>query len=691
MDQAFVEKYHAIMGGDPDAAYDLAYTRLSTQQITAAMNSYNPLNLRTKEDVPGYDVLRMMKTPEYLFWAAKMLLNLELHPFQAIMLEETWRRKFPMIIASRGASKSFMIAVFILLKLRLVPGSKIVVCGTAFRQSKFIYEYCVNIMKNADVYRSTFSSSDGYKREVDRCVINIGESVAYFVPIGNGESIRGLRATTVIADEFGSINPEIYETVISGFSVVNKNPVASSRARMKRDLLVKAGKWTADQEEAFNEGKGNQSIITGTCGYDFEHFARYWKVYKKIIQSRGNPNKLEEIGTKDIVNLDWKNFSIIRLPYELLPPDFMDDATISRAKASMTVDSYNREYATVFSKDSDGFFKKSLVSSCVASEQNAIQFNGKSLIFQARMSGDNNYKYVMGVDPASEVDNLAIVVLELQPDHTRVVYTWTINKKRFQEKVKAGIIDQHDYFQFCVEKIRDLCKAFNCSRIMMDAQGGGRTLQQALATPQVLAGSTEKISPIYEVIDRDKEKITDRMPGLHILEMCQFVNAKWTAEANHGLKFDLENKLLLFPDFDSVTLALSYQEDYDRIKSLTGKIDPDLVSLYDTLEDCVLEIEALKEELTTIVHSKTPTGVERWDTPESKMGQHKKVRQRKDRYSALVMANMAARTTGRIEVSPPSYSIYGVAVGGQRLESKDTRMYAGRINIDSSSVRVIKR
>jgi len=52
---------------------------------------------------------------------------LQLLPFQQVMLDMLWNKKFPMILATRGAGKTFMLAVYALLKALLVPGSKIVI------------------------------------------------------------------------------------------------------------------------------------------------------------------------------------------------------------------------------------------------------------------------------------------------------------------------------------------------------------------------------------------------------------------------------------------------------------------------------------------------------------------------------------------------------------------------------------
>lgn len=650
--------------------FELAWTGLNGNQIKGALKAKNMLDVVNVGDNPVQGILRLMKTPEYLFYAAKALLNIELAPFQALILEELWKRPYPMLIASRGASKSFLLATFILLKMRLCPGTKIVACGVAFRQSRLIWETCMTLHRNAEVLQSTMSKLEGAKREVDMCRFTIGDSIAYFCPIGDGNTIRGLRSNCTIVDEFKDLPPEVYETVIAGFGAVLKSPINAYKAFAERMARIQAGTWTMEMEDGFRVDY-NQSIIAGTCGYDFEHFSRYHKTYRKIITCQNDFSSFNEEEKEKYSSLHSEDFSIIRIPVDLIPEGFMDMKTIARNKASMLDEAYQREYGTVFVKDSEGFFKKSLIESCVASPQNGIEINNKKIVFSPRMRGSSDLQYIMGVDPASEKDNLAITILELHGDHTRLVYCWTVNRAKFNERIKAGIVKEHDYFQFCVQKIRDLCKDFNICSIIMDAQGGGRVLQQALVAPKV-AGE----QPIYEVIEEDKEKITDRMPGLHILKMIEFNNSKWVSESNHGLKYDMQQKLLLFPDFDMIELALSYNEDFQKAKE-AGIMDPDMMSLYDTLEDNVMEIQILKEELATIIHTSSPNGTERWGTPDVAQN-GKKGKIKKDRYTALLLANSAARTTGRIIVTPPKYTLYGMIAGQTPNNKNNGTMYAGR-------------
>ena len=186
-------------------------------------------------------------------------------------------------------------------------------------------------------------------------------------------------------------------------------------------------------------------------------------------------------------------------------------------------------------------------------------------------------------------------------------------------------------------------KIFPCVHIAMDAGGGGIAVMESLHDNDKIQ---EGEHPIWEIIDENNEKDTDYNRGLHILEMCQFSRYDWLAEANHGMRKDFEDRILLFPMFDTLSLDISSIEDDMKGRS------------YDTLEQCVMEIEDLKDELAMIQITQTATGRDKWDTPETVVGTGKKGKLRKDRYSSLLMANMAARTIDRTP-DAETYNFYG--------------------------------
>ena len=628
---------------------------------------FNPFKfVNFNDDDYHYKMLWLMTRPEYFSFLCKQIFNINILPSQALFLCEMWNRRFPMLIASRGFGKSFILSLYSMIRALLLPDRKVVVVGAAFRQSKVLFEYMETIWNNSPILRSMCDANSGPRRDVDRCVMRINNSRVTCLPLGDGQKIRGQRANDIISDEFASIPRDIFETVVAGFAAVSSDPIENVKKIAARKKALELGLEIEEETDSVLENKDNQIILSGTAYYDFNHFAEYWKKWKSIIKSQGKQNRLREIfGEDPPKDFNWKDYSIIRVPYELLPEGFMDASQVARSKATVHAGIYQMEFGACFTRDSHGFFKRTLIESCVSndgSNDSTIikDSKGEDVIFEASLRGDPNKKYIFGVDPASEVDNFSIVVLEVNNDHRRIVHCWTTNREQHKQKVKSGFSSESDFYAYCARKIRDLMRIFPCVHIAMDAQGGGIAVMESLHDSDKLEDGEVAIWP---VIDDDKPKDTDDQRGLHILEMCQFAKYDWLAEANHGLRKDLEDKAILFPRFDAITLGLSNVED-----GLKGRV-------FDTLEQCVMEIEDLKDELTMIQITQTATGRDKWDTPETVVGTGKKGKQRKDRYSALIMANMAARTLARLPEAT-MYNFYGGFATMEKSE-KQGDMYSG--------------
>jgi hypothetical protein len=620
-------------------------------------NIFNPMSiLKPSEDDFHLKLAWLMTRPEYLSFICSHILGIQLLPSQALILQEIWTRKFPMLIASRGFGKSFTLSLYAVLRALILPRRKIVVVGAAFRQSKIIFEYMETIWRNSPMLRDLCDSDSGPRRDTDRCVLRINESTITCLPLGDGQKIRGQRANDIISDEFASIPRDIFENVVAGFAAVSADPVENVKRLAAQKKALELG-IHIEEENKETEVKDNQIILSGTAYYDFNHFATYWKKWKSIIKSGGNPTKLREVfnGEDAPDNFDWTQYSIIRMPYELLPKGFMDADQVARSKATVHAGIYQMEFGCCFTRDSQGFFKRSLIESCVVSNNNSIKDSkGQEIKFEATLMGDPNKRYIFGVDPASEVDNFSIVVLEVNADHRRIVHCWTTTRSEHKEKVKKGYSTESDFYSYCARKIRDLMILYPCVHIAIDAQGGGIAIIESLHDQdKIKAGEM----PIWPTIDPDKEKDTDGERGLHIVEMCQFARYEWLSEANHGMRKDFEDKALLFPYFDAISIGLSASQDDVKHR------------MFDTLEECVLDIEELKDELAMIQMTQTNSNRDRWDTPEYIIGTGKKSKMRKDRYSALLMANMAARVLQRTP-EQEAYNFYGgFATGREQTKS----------------------
>jgi hypothetical protein len=642
----------------------------------------HPFSFRTFQDVekPHVELLRIMRNPDYFPFTCRTLFGIDLYPFQHVILKTLWNKPFPMLIGARGMGKSFILALYGMLRLLFNQGCKVAIVGAAFRQAKVIFEYMEGIWANAPVLRDLCGTErgrnnreQGPRRDVDRCEMIIGDSMAFAIPLGDGKKIRGQRANYIIADEYASIPEAIYQDVVAGFASVSASPVKAAKSEATKRLLKTLGMWTEeDNQDEEKNFRGNQSIVSGTADYAFNHFYKTFQQYKSFINSRGDKKKLEAIFQGPVPeSFNWRDFAIIRIPYSLLPPGFMQEKIIARARATVHHGIYLKEYDATFPTDTDGFYKRSLIEQCVVGKHDQpILLNGQEIRFHAALSGDPLVRHVIGIDPASERDRFSIVVVALHADHRRIVHCWTTNRASHKEKVKRGIVKETDFYVYAARKVRSLMRLFNTVHIAMDSQGGGIAIEEKLHS-DVREGE----QPIWKLKDppeTKKPKDSDFKAGLHILEMVSFASAEWTSAANHGMRMDLQSQILLFPYFDPISLAIALEEDKaaQRIVIEDGRE----VARDDTLEDCVMELEDLKEELTTIVHTQTGvTGRDHWDTPETKEPGGKKGRQRKDRYSALLMASMAARQLAVVRTEPEIRAVGGFANAIYNQDAKKNR------------------
>lgn len=576
---------------------------------------YNPFEHCPEECInnPHQWILYIFSRPEYFPIFCKEILRFEIYPFQALILKELWNKKLPMLIGSRGMSKSSMLALYCILRMAFMPGRKIVLTGAGFRQSKVIFDYMEKYWNNSPLLRDMIGgTNNGPHKSQDMWKFVMGESVTLALPIGHdGAKIRGQRAHDIIVDEFAVGNADVFEHVIAGFAIVQSDPINVSKYLARKKMAEKLGLVLPEEETSLY--KPNQIILAGTAYHSYNHFYKYWKTYHSIISTGGDKQKLADIGQE---NADPNDYCIIRMPYSMLPPGLMDVGLVNRAKGQMHESLHLQEYCACFSDDSNGFFKRSLIERC----------SGSHSVFT---HGQKGKEYVIAVDPASEEDNFCVVVLEVTKASRKIVYCWTTTKKSYKEELKAKRTTVDDFYEYAARKVITLANDFNTIGIAIDTQGGGLAIISSLHKASMI-NREDGEHPLWPFIDPEHPTDDDAEDGKHIIELVNFADAEYTSNANHHLRRDFETKTILFPSFDGLTFA---EIDLSEEKELRNG---------DAIEEGVLEIEEMKTELSSIVQTTTPSGRDRWDTPDNKAPGAKKGRLRKDRYSALLMANALA-------------------------------------------------
>jgi len=580
---------------------------------------------------------------------------LQLLPFQQVMLNMLWNKKFPMILATRGAGKTFMLAVYALLKALLVPGSKIVICGAGFRQAKLVFKYIETLYEASPLVQEAIGQWGGPKFGSDAATLRVGLSTITAIPIGDGEKIRGLRATCLIADEFASISEEIFEIVISPFTAVHANPAerAKNAAFVNRLKSLGADPRLVEMIES-TQGFGNQIVISGTPGYKHNHFYKRYLVYRMFIESKGDPRKLKRameeramnttgkaahIGDDDVRRMakTWKQYAVYQLPYVGLPEGFLDEDVIRSDRAAFPRHRFAMEYMAQFPDDSDGFIKRSWI-------ENSTPKLPDSVPVPIELYGDPRATYVMGVDAARWNDNMAAVVLKITERGYEVVYCEAWNRTEYE---------------YSANKVREICNRFNIQYIAMDKGGGGDAVLEHLYMEKPGVDPRDYLWPIPDQLE---EKRDLSAPGRHIVDMVNFSPA-WISTAAHALEANVQQSHLMFPyKGDDSLVKMQYERhfqeavggiDDEGFNPIIELLQQDLWGLDEwEAEERGLQpkmgvsqqLDEMVNEVCAIVRKVTPGGTEQFDLPKLSEQPEGLDMRRRDRWSALMLANYAAKT-----------------------------------------------
>ena len=578
---------------------------------------------------------------------------LRLLPFQSVMLHTMWHKKFPMVLACRGAGKTFMLAVFCLLKCLLVPGTKVVIVSGGFRQAKFTFQYIDTLVKASPILteaiRKFHPGNDfGVKFATDKVYLKVGKNTEITgIPVGDGSKVRGMRATTLVCDEVASIDDSVFDTAIGPFLSVKADPAEAVITQKFLDRLKQLGanEGVINLVEESRRSSGNQLVLSGTATYQFNHFYRRFEAYNIFASSGGDPQKIKEglrrqsrdgtISVSDEMlerwGKVWHEYAVFALPYYGMPEGFLDADIVANHKAIMDPTIFGHEYECKFSKDTNGFFPRSIIDE-------ASPGKGSSDEVHYEMYGEPGFQYVMGLDPARWNDNFGLVILKLHGTTAQVVYTESWNKAKWEVSIN---------------RIKDVLSRFpNITYIACDKGGGGDTIQEMLASAKYLR---EGEQPIIEIEPSDEYKAIPN--ARRILEMVNFHT--WSAPANHALKRDIIMKNILFPgrvDDDVVMnnhakwLLDSPEFDYDDSEHIQcAEHITDLLYGVDDDEGEIVtlgnwrECEELTNELCAIVMTVTEKGTEGFGLQKMADQPDGLDVRRRDRYSALLLAGHAAR------------------------------------------------
>ena len=156
--------------------------------------------------------------------------QIELFLFQKILMYFMGINTYFMLIAARGLSKSFMIAIYACAISVLKPGSKIVIASGIKKQAKLIITE--KIEKELMQYPNLAREIKQIKSSANDATV-IFHNGSTIEAVTSSENARGYRATILIGEEFRMIDEGILNTVLKPFLNVYRQPPFLKKEKYK--------------------------------------------------------------------------------------------------------------------------------------------------------------------------------------------------------------------------------------------------------------------------------------------------------------------------------------------------------------------------------------------------------------------------------------------------------------------------
>lgn len=367
--------------------------------------------------------------------ACRDLLGIELTWYQRQILRGMWVKKYVMLLMTRGLSKTYLLAIFALLKCMLYPGIKLGIVAPVFRQAEYVFDYIDEMYNNSPFVRAAVTKHSA--RASFKALLKFHNfSFAEALPIGDGTKVRGRRYTTILVDEAAQMDPMILKLVIHPMMTVKK------------------------------KGTENQLIYASSAYYAWNHLYNTYLVYKLMENEKPNLYRVYEFDFDDHLMIP-----VTERPFDL------DMDYIMEQKKLMTTAEWEMEYLARFPVEEVGFISAELIEKCTPKHNEGSPIE---------LVGDSNGKYVMGVDAARVAggDNFVIQIVKLDGGTRRLVNTKIFNGATFHQMAEA---------------IRKKCSQFPIVRINMDASGGGRELKDRLGESWIDPETGKIILPILDI------------------------------------------------------------------------------------------------------------------------------------------------------------------------------------------------
>lgn len=157
---------------------------------------------------------------EYPFHFCKYYLGINLKPFQCVLLYQMMHNNNFCFIASRGLGKTWIAAIFAICRCILYPESKVVIAAGTRSQAMEIFTKINEIYRDSPMLREEI-----YYKSDSRAYPNIEfKNGSTIIAVTSNDGARGGRANVLIIDEFRMVDKGIVDAVLRKFKADPRHP-----------------------------------------------------------------------------------------------------------------------------------------------------------------------------------------------------------------------------------------------------------------------------------------------------------------------------------------------------------------------------------------------------------------------------------------------------------------------------------
>ena len=513
-------------------------------------------------------------------------LHLDLRLFQKILLiMMNYSMEF-VFIGSRGIGKTFLSAIFCVIRCILYPGTRICIASSTRGQSINVLEKIIQELKpNSPELAAEIDEKETKINGTNAQIVFKNTSVIKVVTAS--DTARGNRATLLLLDEFRMISKDVIDTILRKFLTLRRMPRYSALSKEERNA-------------EYNKEKNKTMYLSSAYWADHWSYTKCQDIYA-------------------VSELDMSKGFTCSLPYHLSLKEGLLDRDLVESEVRETGFSeikFSMEYAALFYGVADGSFfdydsvskNRKILYPMLPEKYASLLSNNPKVRIASKQAGELR---ILSADIAlmsskkNNNDATAIFINQLMPTKAgkysnNIVYCDSCEGLHTEDQALA---------------IRRLFEEFQCDYIVLDCQGVGLGVYDILAREMYDVESGEIYPPLSCCNDSA------------MAERCSSRDAQkviWSIKANANL--NSECAILLREGFRSGKIRLLAQEYDGELNMMEIKGFASLSTIQkEKLLLSYTHTTLLINELINLQHDETG----------GKVKLKEKSGMRKDRYSSL--------------------------------------------------------